>query len=350
MFFKIIGLIIMFFTIGGTALYFYWVYQKKEKVINAARYNERSPGSGLPEVKAPRYRWEVLAAAVLLLLVSFTISAGTTSVQPGHKGVVVMWGGAVEERIAQEGLNFIMPGIEKVVEVDTRVQAHEFKNIDAASKEMQSVTMTGNVNWNFDGKYVNEIYQTIGANSEFVNKVLDKALQDFLKEVTPQYSITEILPRRGELRQKAVDVLTKNLERYHVLIRDIYIADIQFSFEYMAAIEKQQVAERQVTTERNILEQKRIIAEQVNIEAVGYANASATKAEGEKRAAITTSEGQAQAILTVAQAQAQANELINVTLSQNLIQYTYAEKLAPGTKVIVLPSNSPFILPADYIK
>lgn len=309
------------------------------------------------EVKCSKFQ---VGASVFLFILGLFLLISTATIPAGHRGVPIWLGGKVEERVIGEGLTIITPFFESVVNVDVRVQAHEFKSIDAASKEMQTVKLTGNVNWHFDPAYVNWIYQNIGASTEFVDKILDKSLQDFLKEVTPTYPISSILDKRSEIRSNAVRVLSENLGRYHIIINDIYIADIQFSVEYLAAIEKQQVAQRQILTEQNILEQIKIKAEQANAQAIGEANANATKAEGQKRAAILTAEGSAQsaiiqaegnakAITTVADAQAKANEVVNKTLTEQIIQYALVQKIGDDIKVVILPSGQQFILGPEVL-
>lgn len=313
-----------------------WFYtnienQKKKKGIGVLKYIPIGIG--------------ILCLGILILLTATTVPAG-------HRGVVLMWGGQVENKIFGEGLSFRVPIAESVVRVDIRVQAHLFESIDAASREMQTVKLTGNVNWHYDPAYVNWIYQNIGASTDFVDKILDKSLQDFLKEVTPQYSINEILNKRPDIRQKAVAYLSDNLGRYHIIINDIYIADIQFSVEYLAAIEKQQVAQRQIATETNILEQKKMIAQQVQIAATGEANASIARAEGYKQSAILNAEGDAQAIVTRATAQTEANKMLALSLQNqpDLLKWTLYNKLGDKINVIILPSGQEFILSPDVLR
>jgi hypothetical protein len=52
--------------------------------------------------------------------------------------------------------------------------------------------MTGMMNFHIDPSYVNELYQKVGL--DFVQKVIDPAFNDFVKEVAPTYPIGEILP------------------------------------------------------------------------------------------------------------------------------------------------------------
>lgn len=168
-----------------------------------------------------------------------------------------------------EGMNFKVPMAERVIKVDVRVQPHPFKEIDAASKEYQMVKLTGMMNFHIDPAYVNILYQKVG--HDFANKVIDPAFNDFVKEVVPNYPITEILPKREEIRKRAMTKLGDNLARYHIIVDDIYISNIRFSPEYEKAIEAKQVAQQQVETQRQVLAQREIEAQQKVVTAKGEA-------------------------------------------------------------------------------
>jgi len=185
---------------------------------------------------------------LIVLVILFIVSWGSFAIVPaGHRGVV-LWLGSVEERVMGEGLNFKVPIAETVIKVDVKVQPHPFKEIDASSKEYQNVKMTGMMNFHIDPTYVNDLYQKVGL--DFADKVIDPAFNDFVKEVVPTYPIGEILPKREEIRKRAMTKLGDNLSRYHIIVDDIYFANIRFSPEYEGAIEAKQVAQQQVETQR----------------------------------------------------------------------------------------------------
>jgi regulator of protease activity HflC (stomatin/prohibitin superfamily) len=251
------------------------------------------------EFRGPRPR--TIGVAVLLFIV-FIILWGTFVIVPaGHRGVVLWWG-SVEKRIMGEGLNFKVPIAERVIKVDVRVQPHPFKEIDAASKEYQMVKLTGMMNFHIDPSYVNDLYQKVGL--DFANKVIDPAFNDFVKEVVPIYQITEILPRREDIRKKAMTKLGDNLARYHIIVDDIYFANIRFSSEYEKAVEAKQVAQQQVETQRQVLAQREIEAQQK----------------------VATAKGEAESILVVAQGQAKANDALSRSISPILVQYKSIER------------------------
>jgi len=238
----------------------------------------------------------------ILLFIVFIILWGTFVIVPaGHRGVVLWWG-SVEKRIMGEGLNFKVPIAESVIKVDVRVQPHPFKEIDAASKEYQMVKLTGMMNFHIDPSFVNDLYQKVGL--DFANKVIDPAFNDFVKEVVPIYLITEILPKREDIRKRAMTKLGDNLARYHIIVDDIYFANIRFSPEYEKAVEAKQVAQQQVETQRQVLAQREIEAQQK----------------------VATAKGEAESILVVAQGQAKANDALSRSISPILVQYKGIER------------------------
>jgi regulator of protease activity HflC (stomatin/prohibitin superfamily) len=251
------------------------------------------------ELKGPKPR---TIGVLIILFIIFIFFWGSFVIVPaGHRGVVLWWG-SVEKRIMGEGLNFKVPVAERVIKVDVRVQPHPFKEIDAASKEYQIVKLTGMMNFHIDPSFVNDLYQKVGL--DFANKVIDPAFNDFVKEVVPIYPITEILPKREEIRKRAMMKLGDNLARYHIIVDDIYFANIRFSPEYEKAVEAKQVAQQQVETQRQVLAQREIEAQQK----------------------VATAKGEAESILVVAQGQAKANDALSRSISPILVEYKGIEK------------------------
>jgi regulator of protease activity HflC (stomatin/prohibitin superfamily) len=235
---------------------------------------------------SPRARSGCLVGALALggglavvLLISLFLSSAT--VQAGHVGLVLTFG-RVEPVTLQPGFHLVMPIAQRIVPVDVRVLPHTFKDIDAASRELQSVKLSGTMNYHLDPARAAALYQTVGL--DFADKVIDPAFADFVKEVVPQYAVTDILAKREEIRAKASAKLAANLDRYGIIIDDIYISNISFSPDYQTAIERKQTAQQNVETEQQILRQKEIQAQQNIIDARGRAEAAVATAEGEARA------------------------------------------------------------------
>jgi regulator of protease activity HflC (stomatin/prohibitin superfamily) len=285
-----------------------------------------------------------LVALAVAGLIAFFVSFVT--VPAGSVGVVTHFG-EVEGTTLPAGLHFMLPIVNTVHVIDTRVQSHEFGSgtqdnaaippIEAASREYQTVFLTGKFNYHIDGAYASVLYKTVG--EDFAARIIDPAFKDIVKEIVPTYGISEILPHRDEIRSRTKDSLNANLARYHIVIDDIYLANVGFSKEYEAAIESKQVAQQQVETEKQITEQRK----QQALQAV-------EKAKGEANAQIEQAKGDAAATEERARGQAEANRLIAVGLTPLLIQYTQIARLSPNVQVVYLPEGANFFLQSPVAK
>lgn len=258
--------------------------------------------------------------AILLGVLTFA-SLGFRIIPAGSVGVVT-WFGEVEDRTLQPGLQFIVPVVEGIEEVNTRVQAINFENLAAASLEYQDVFITGTLNIHVDGTQAGELYQDVGL--DYIEKIISPFLATFIKQVVPEYEIDSILGKREEIRLRAAEMLGLNLAKYHIVVDDLAFAQISFSPEYTKAIEDKQVQEQRVLTERQILEQRRIQAEQQ----------------------IASAHGDAESTIERARGQAEANRLLSASLTPNLIQWQAIQRLNDKIQVIMLPSNDNFLFDA----
>jgi regulator of protease activity HflC (stomatin/prohibitin superfamily) len=267
-----------------------------------------------------------IVVLVLVVLLFLTVFVSGATVQAGHVGVLLTFG-RVSPGVLEPGFHLIIPMAQRIVQVDTRVLPHAFREIEAASREYQSVRLTGTMNYHLKAPQAAELYQTVGL--DFADKVIDPAFNDFIKEVVPRYQVTEILGRRDEIRSTARTMLGQNLERYGIVVDDIYISNISFSKEYQDAIERKQTAQQNVETEQQILAQKEIQAQQAIVEARGRAEARVTAADGDAR----------------------ANELLAESISPQLIEYLRWTRWDGKLPLFSGSSQSPFVsIPLDRLE
>lgn len=254
-----------------------------------------------------------------LFLILTVAGTGFGIIPAGHVGIVT-WFGAVENRTLQPGAYFVVPLVESVVDVETRVHAVHFENIGAASKEYQDVFLTGTLNIHVDPQGANDLYQTVGLDYEA--RIVVPFLNDLVKEIVPTYRIGDILAHRAEIRHRTVEALNTKLNPYHIVVDDLAIANITFSEAYTHAIEEKQVQEQRVLTEQQILEQRRIQADQL----------------------VAQARGEAQATIERAQGQAEANRLLTASLTDQLIRWQAIQRLNDKIQVVLLPSGDNFLL------
>ncbi|MEP7378838.1 MAG: prohibitin family protein [Chloroflexota bacterium] len=271
-----------------------------------------------------------LFAGVFAFFVLWVLSLGVIIVPAGFVGVVRFLG-QVQPNVLYPGASWVLPFVNNVEEVDTRVQPHNFQQLTAATAENLQVSVTGTMNYHLDAAYAGQLIQNVG--TDFASKIIDPAFSDYIKQVTPAYSAdsnspTFILNKRDEIRQLTKDQLNINLARYHIIVDDIYLVDIGYPQAYNDAITSKQVEQQNVQREQQILEQRRIQAQQV----------------------VVTAQGAADALRETAAGQADANASINGSLTDELIRWQAIQKLNPNVQIMLLPEGNSFILPLPSLQ
>jgi regulator of protease activity HflC (stomatin/prohibitin superfamily) len=89
------------------------------------------------------------------------------------------------------------------------------------------------------------------------------------------------------------------------------------------------------------VEQRRQEAEQARQVAQGQADAQVIAAEGRAKARLIEAEAEAKALALIADA---------LRNNPDLLTFEYIDKLAPGVQVMLVPSNSPYLLPLPTLE
>ncbi|PLS03353.1 prohibitin family protein [Neobacillus cucumis] len=201
---------------------------------------------------------KLIVSGVIAIVVVVLFIFSSTTVQSGHRGVLLQLG-AVKPTILTEGFHFRIPFIQSVEQVEVRVQKEESSQT-AASKDLQMVTAKVAVNYSVDPGAVNKLYQQIGP--DYRTRIVDPAIAESLKAVTAQYTAEELISKRPEVSAQVKEMLAKKLTKYYMILEDINIKEFAFSDEFNKAIELKQTAEQNALKAQRDLERIKIEAEQ----------------------------------------------------------------------------------------
>ena len=122
-------------------------------------------------------------------------------------------------------------------------------------------------------------------------------VNEVLKAITATYTAEESITNRQLISDGLVTGLNEKLNDIGLYITDVNIIDFDFSEAFITAIEEKQVAQQKLL-----------------------------KAETEKKTAITNAEAEAEATKIRAEAEAAANDLINKSLTDKVIENKKIEK------------------------
>lgn len=219
---------------------------------------------------------------IALIVVGYIAYDAVSIVDAGHRGVLLHWNAVdITQPPLGEGLHFIMPVMDDVVQMEVRTLKY-VKSTSAASKDLQTVTTTVTVNYRPDQKHVHNLYQNVGL--EYEARIIQPTVEEVVKQVTAQYNAEELITKRPDVKNNIEVEMASRLLEYNIITDVISITDFQFSRLFSEAIEAKVEAEQKALKAENDLLRIEVEARQLEQRAQGEANANIARANGEAEA------------------------------------------------------------------
>ncbi|HXS22477.1 MAG TPA: prohibitin family protein [Steroidobacteraceae bacterium] len=224
--------------------------------------------SSLPAAKTWR---PALIAGGIVLVVLFVVGGLFVQIGPGQRGVLMTFG-AVQNGVLDPGLHLKLPFMQSVAKMDVQVQNAQAAET-AASLDLQNVSTTVATNWHILPADAEWVYQHIGNESDLVDKIITPAISNSVKAVTAHYNAEDLIIHRDEVRAQIQTQITSELQPYRVVVDSVNITDFHFSNEFAQAIERKQIAQQRALQARYELEQAKVLAQQRVVEAQAQSQA-----------------------------------------------------------------------------
>lgn len=231
-------------------------HQKKDVVVNETSKwknglkNICSIGGNL-KMKISKKNIILILIVILILIIGF---ASIKTVPTGSVGVKTRFG-AVQKSMINEGINFKLPFIEKIVLVNCKTQKIDTTS-ESSTKDMQTVDVSIAVNYNVNKDTANKLYQEVGLTYEDI--IIKPAMLESIKSSMAQYTAEELITKRSEVSEKIKETLVAKISDKGFTVTGFNITDIAFSDTYNQAIEQKAVAQQQVETAKANLEKQQI--------------------------------------------------------------------------------------------
>ncbi len=234
--------------------------------------------------RPPRFpianKLKIAAAVVTIIVIIVIMAESIVIVEAGHRGVV-LYLGAVENRVLGEGVHFIAPFLEQVVPMEVRTQKFQAE-ASAASNDLQEVQTVIAVNYRIDPTEANKIYQTLGVN--YGDRVISPTIQESVKASVAKFNAEELITKRETAKSVIANAIRSTLAANNIQTQNVFITDFKFSDAFASQIEQKVVAFQKYLTELNNLRSVSVVANQSVAQAEGQARATAAKATGESQA------------------------------------------------------------------
>lgn len=294
-----------------------------------------------------------LIIGIVGILILAPLNAGLVLVQPNEVGVVFRQtarGDAALLEPLQPGLSWVVPFVDQVITYDVGQQSVTMAGVGegeasgrsavrAISSDGQEINIDVTVIFKVDPTQINEIHRNWRAG--YLDSFIVAQARSEVRNAITEYGAEEIYSGgRATLESQIAEALSQKFQAQGFLLTDVLIRDISFSPEFTNAIEQKQIAEQEAQRAARQVEQSRQEAEKARVEAQGRADS-----------AVIAAEGEAESIILRAQAEAEALRLINAILAENpnLIQWQYINQLGEKVRIIIIPSNSPFLFDLETL-
>lgn len=201
---------------------------------------------------------KVVVHAVIALMALVLLFGSVGTVGAGSIGVKTTFS-AVSGTV-QPGLYFKKPFVDHVIEMDTQTQKQEVKSVEAASKDLQTVTTNVAVNYHLDPSKASIMYQNVGV--DYADRLIAPAIQESVKATTAKYTAEELITDREAAREGIISLLTAKMQPFGITTDALNITNFDFSKTFNDAIEAKVTAEQNALAQKNKLEQVKYEAEQ----------------------------------------------------------------------------------------
>lgn len=247
--------------------------------------------------------------STIIITSLIVIFSAFRQVNPGEVKVVTRFG-QITGQVLQPGGHLIIPIVENVTPLTTKKMIYEtvadtkstnsfadYKDypVDTNTSDGQQVVLYYTIRFSISADKATWVVQNIGSEDALVEKVVKTESRIWARNIPRQFKAEELYTGNGiiKIQDEIEDKIKPIFEANGLILDSVGVREIEFSPEYVKAIESKQIEAVKVETEKNIAEQEIYKKQQL-----------ITKAEG----------------------QAKEQELQRLTLSDEIIRKMWIEK------------------------
>ena len=288
----VVAILFLAGVVGGIVGYFNNTdkYEEKVRFMNNDEIASVKKPSKLP-----------IFMAVLCLIAMFVIPFSIRTVDTGEIAVVKRLGKV--HSVETAGTHFAFWVTDKYVMYDAKVQNIEGSTM-AYSSDAQTMDVAMTIQYQIMGDKVVDIATHYGSLEALQNRIASVAVEQ-TKAVLSSYKAMDIIANRAAVSPAVENaIMTAVGDEYYVDIVTVALTNIDFSDAFERAVED------------------KMIAEQAKLKADYENQTKIAKVQAE----IEIAKAEAESIMIKAEAEAKANDILNASLTDRIIEKTMADK------------------------
>jgi len=262
---------------------------------------------------------------IIAVIVILVLAKPFTIIEEGQRGILST-NGKYQDQALLPGLHFIVPVIQKVYTVDTKVRIINYASrmetsstqagivakpaVTVLDKRSLPVSIELTVQYRLNSAFAAQTISNWGFSWE--DKIINPVVRDVVRNVIGKYDAEALTQMRNDLGteiEAGIRDSVNNLKNSPAILQSVQLRDILLPTKVKEQIERVQIAKQEVQkAEQDV--------QRVKQEALKRA----AEAEGVAQQARIEAKGKADAITIQADAKAKANILISKSLTTQLLQ------------------------------
>jgi len=334
-------------------------FNKKKSESGGFKKSSGSSGSGPKGPQMPNVDFNMSGKSgivyfLIAVVVMLVLAKPFTIIEEGQRGILST-NGKYQDQALLPGLHFIIPVIQKVYVVDTKVRIINYASrIEANSntsgivskpavtvldKRSLPVGIELTVQYRLNSQFAAQTISNWGFSWE--DKIINPVVRDVVRNVIGKYDAEALTQMRNDLGteiEAGIRDSVNNLKNAPAILQSVQLRDIILPQKVKEQIERVQIAKQEVQkAEQDV--------QRVKQEALKRA----AEAQGVAEQARIEAQGKADAITIEADAKAKANLLIAKSLTTKLLQleqiktqaaFNEALKVNKDAKIFLTPGGS----------
>lgn len=242
---------------------------------------------------------------------SFLLFGFITKIPANHVGIIYSPFGGTREETLMEGFQ-TKNILDKVYKISTEVQTMQIVDLTTQTKDAQYLTSALDVKYKVNASNAFIIFKQYRTLDNMSSNLIIPTTQRVLELITTNYNVIDILGEKRSAVYTELEVaLKEEFNKYGVEFVSISITDMDAGEALENAITEEAVAKKAVETAAQNLLKAETEAKQKSVQA--QAEQDAARIEAETR-------------LIEAEAEKKANDLLNQSLTNDILQKAWIEK------------------------
>jgi len=190
----------------------------------------------------------LILPGILAFGILFVFAFSFYVVEPGYTALHLRMGRIIDSH-TESGAYFKAPLVDTIIYINQRICKSEIET-SALSKDLQTVSIEVAINYKINNAM--QLYRTVGTNFEHV--IINPFAQESIKAVIAKFTAEDLIQYRHTAKDKVFQELKERLFPLSIELIDFNFVHLDFSADFIKAVEEKQIAEQSAKTAKNLTE------------------------------------------------------------------------------------------------